>query len=166
MAEDPLVTRDHAFTVASGILSDALPAIAGEIERRAAELGLTRINERDHMKPWTMAVVRERARDAAGSPEAVSEASHGLGAVWGHLGSVDIALTAADARPAFVELNLNPSYLVARVPTLSVHARGTSSSSPSAPARALPAAASSWPPRRSPPGTPASAEPSSSGDPP
>jgi hypothetical protein len=51
------------------------------------------------MKPWTTAAIRGMARDASRSPATVSEAPHGLGAVWRRLGTIDIALAAGDALP-------------------------------------------------------------------
>ena len=73
------------------------------IEARAAECDLERINERDHLQPWSrelLAEVQPRGyRAEVRTAVKLSYPEH-----WPRLGDVDIALVEPDIAPAFLEL--------------------------------------------------------------
>jgi hypothetical protein len=85
-------------------LREAVPAIASYVAARAADLRLTRINERDHLQPWSFKALKLVMRPSDGPLAVGASLSLDYPRRWPRLGNGDITLTAEGAAPAFLEL--------------------------------------------------------------
>jgi hypothetical protein len=73
------------------------------IDREVQARGLKRINERDHLQPWSRDVLRGTLPSYFGCELRTSEKVH-FPTIWPRLGDVDIVLDNGVAAPAFFEL--------------------------------------------------------------
>lgn len=83
-------------------LGEAVPSIASYVEARAVKLA--KINERDHLQPWSFETLRLIVRPSDGPLAVATSQSLDYPDDWPRLGDVDITLTAEGAAPAFLEL--------------------------------------------------------------
>jgi len=94
---------DRVAERARDLMVDVAPRVAATVEAKAREAGLTTINERDHLRPWSIPVISQVGSLLAPPVQVGGEGPHGLEAVWPRLGKVDVTLTDTEGT-AFVEL--------------------------------------------------------------
>jgi hypothetical protein len=94
----------RASTEAQRLLVAAVPNIADLLSRRAGERGLTKVNERDHLQPWSAETLRTATASGDGAMTVGTAFRLAYPEHWPRLGNVDITLTADRAAPVFIEL--------------------------------------------------------------
>lgn len=85
-------------------LRKAVPAIASYAEACAAKRELDRINERDHLQPWSFKALKLVVRPSEGPITVGTSLSLDYSDHWPRLGNVDITLRGEGTAPAFIEL--------------------------------------------------------------
>lgn len=86
------------------MLRDGVPRIAAVLGMRAEERGLTRVNERDHLQPWSVEILREVAMDEGSRLRVGTSFRLDYPEHWPGVGNVDLTLTGGGAPPVLVEL--------------------------------------------------------------